>query len=78
MGQGAHPAAHRPDQKITRPKPEEPQQTIPGKKSAVLKLLKKISAPQNPIFKPADLHDFHIAADTGHISLSCNAVKCHF
>jgi hypothetical protein len=32
--------------------------TTPRKKSAVLKLLKKISARPNVIFKPADLHDF--------------------
>ena len=34
------------------------------KKSAVLKLLKKISARPNVIFKPADLHDSQIAAGT--------------
>jgi hypothetical protein len=38
--------------------------TTRGKKSAVLKLLKKISARPNVIFKPADLHDFQIAADS--------------
>jgi hypothetical protein len=38
--------------------------TTRRKKSAVLKLLKKISARPNVIFKPADLHDFQIAADT--------------
>jgi GTP-dependent phosphoenolpyruvate carboxykinase len=32
--------------------------------SAVLKLLKKISPRPNVIFKPADLHDFQIAADS--------------
>jgi hypothetical protein len=37
--------------------------TTPRKKNAVLKLLKKISAPPNTIFKPPDLHDFQIAAD---------------
>jgi hypothetical protein len=52
----------RPIKKIPCPRHEEPREQHPSKKSAVLKLSKKISARQQVIFKPADLHDFQIAA----------------